>query len=310
MQICKIKKNIFFNIFPIFNQCIYTKIKKGNILKKPIFFINFNNIDLKYNKNLLQNFVFLDKNTKCTIIDIYISTNYLKISQKIQTNHLHRTFILNNNSILYYIFLINLKNKYRNHYVVTGEQNEKSLFLVWSFILQGKKISIKINLFFIRKHIINKFLCITLSKSRDIYKLDIFPQHVSPQCNSNSIIKSIINDYSRILFLGKVKVYKYSNTSKGHLKFKTLLLSRDAKVESRPGLEIYNDDVICTHGFTVSYINKTLLYYIQSRGISYLTAQKLLLKSFSSFITYTIQYKAISSYIIKLIHGGKKYERQ
>jgi len=303
MSNLKIKKNFFFNILPIFNQSFFLKIIKNQIINKPIFLLKFTNINIEYKNFVMQNFVFLEQNSVCSIIDIYISINNNFYNDVQNHNFYQNTFVLNNSSVLNYNIFFDLKNKIHNnnHCIITGEQKTRSSFLVWAFILDGHKISFQVKLFFIRKESISKFNCLKLAKNNSMYKFNIESQHIAAKCKSDLKIRGIITGHAKVFCLGKIKAYKYADDSLSDLQFKNMLLSKYAHIESRPSLEIYNDNIICTHGSAISYIDNIALHYMQSRGINLLIGQKLLLISFIFFILDKMIYKSILAYIKKNI---------
>jgi Fe-S cluster assembly protein SufD len=114
-------------------------------------------------------------------------------------------------------------------------------------------------------------------------------EHAEPNCFSREIYKGILDDEAHGVFNGKVYVHPVAQKTDGKQTNNTLLLSERAKIDTKPQLEIFADDVKCTHGATIGRIDETALYYMKSRGISHDTARKLLTYAFAADVLETIE---------------------
>lgn len=108
----------------------------------------------------------------------------------------------------------------------------------------------------------------------------IVVDHVAPHCRSSQFFKNVLNDQSRGVFQGKIHVHKDAQKTDGYQLSNNLLLSHLAEMDVKPELEIYADDVKCSHGCTTGQLDETPLFYLMSRGISKDDARRLLLESF------------------------------
>ncbi len=104
--------------------------------------------------------------------------------------------------------------------------------------------------------------------------------HRSPHCTSNQLYKGILNGASNASFNGKIFVRQIAQKTNSYQLNKNLVLGIDCKVNTKPQLEIFADDVKCTHGATIGQLNEDEIFYLQSRGISKKTAVKLLAHGF------------------------------
>ena len=135
--------------------------------------------------------------------------------------------------------------------------------------------------------------------------------HKSPYTSSNQLVKGIHTDKSHGIFTGKIFIDKNCNGVNGKQLHKTLLLSDRAQVHSEPQLEIFSDDVKCSHGSSTGQIQEDELFYLESRGIDPIKAQALLANGFVFEITNSIQddsvkkkcQQAIESKLIMLGNG-------
>jgi len=114
-------------------------------------------------------------------------------------------------------------------------------------------------------------------------------EHVAPNCPSHEIYKGILDGRSHGVFNGKVYVHPEAQKTDGKQSNNNLLLSPTARVDTKPQLEIFADDVKCTHGATVGRLDETSLFYMKSRGIDARTARELLTYAFAADVLETIE---------------------
>lgn len=121
--------------------------------------------------------------------------------------------------------------------------------------------------------------------------------HSVSRCTSQQIYKGIISDKSRSVFNGKILVHPEAEKTIAHQINKNLMFSDEAEVNAKPELEIYNDDVKCTHGATVGRLDDEVLFYLRSRGIGESEAEYLLACAFASEIVEKLPHKVIAERI-------------
>lgn len=120
-------------------------------------------------------------------------------------------------------------------------------------------------------------------------------EHAQPNCYSRELYKGILDGRSHGVFNGKVYVHPIAQKTDGKQTNNTLLLSPDAQIDTKPQLEIFADDVKCTHGATVGRLDNTSLFYMKSRGISDETARKLLTYAFAADVLETIEIEDVKN---------------
>jgi Fe-S cluster assembly protein SufD len=104
--------------------------------------------------------------------------------------------------------------------------------------------------------------------------------HVAPGCTSRQTVKNVLAGRSRGVFQGKIEVARHAQKTDGYQMNQALLLSPDAEVDSKPELEIFADDVKCSHGATVGELDAEQLFYLRSRGIPDTEARSVLVRAF------------------------------
>lgn len=132
--------------------------------------------------------------------------------------------------------------------------------------------------------------------------------NVKPNCLSNEYYKGIMADHSSGVFNGKIFVQKDAQKTNAYQSNKNILLSEDASVNTKPQLEIFADDVKCSHGCTVGQLDEEGLFYLRSRGISEKVAMSLLLHGYTMDVLEKIKSPAIRSYIDQVISERLQYD--
>ena len=125
--------------------------------------------------------------------------------------------------------------------------------------------------------------------------------HAKPYCNSHEHYKGILEDKSRGVFNGKVMVRRDAQKTNAFQENNTILLSDDAVMNTKPQLEIFADDVKCSHGATIGKLNDEAKFYLKSRGIGEESATSILIHAFASDVITSIRIPALRDYLEEII---------
>ena len=140
-----------------------------------------------------------------------------------------------------------------------------------------------------------------LSLMKDNQHMDtrVIVDHKQPHCNSSQFFKYILDDKASGVFNGRIVVRENSHKTDSKQSNKNLLLSKNASMHSNPQLEIYTDDVRCTHGSSTGQLSEDALYYLRSRGIETAFAQRLMVEGFAAEILTNIKDEGTAAYLNK-----------
>ena len=138
---------------------------------------------------------------------------------------------------------------------------------------------------------------LSLLKNNQHMDMRVIVDHAYPHCTSNQLFKYILDDKSTGVFNGRVIVQKDSQKTDSSQSNKNLLLSKSSSINSNPQLEIYADDVRCSHGSTTGQLDEEVLYYLRSRGIDAVTAQQLMVEGFAGELLVNSKNEKISAYL-------------
>ena len=133
--------------------------------------------------------------------------------------------------------------------------------------------------------------------------------HAQPNCNSREFFKGVLDGHGRGVFSGRIIVREDAQKTDAKQSNMSLLLSADAQVETKPQLEIFADDVKCTHGATIGQVSEEAMFYLRSRGLRRDAARGLLVHAFASESVRLIKIEAlralIEQQVLVRLPGGK-----
>ena len=139
---------------------------------------------------------------------------------------------------------------------------------------------------------------LSLSSENEQLGSHILTNHYSPNCSSSQNFKNILYGNSSGIFNGKTVVHQNAQKTDSKQSNKNLILSNNALMNSNPQLEIYADDVKCSHGSTTGALDEDAIFYLRSRGLSLINAQKLLLEGFAVELFDVIKDNSVKTFII------------
>ena len=126
-------------------------------------------------------------------------------------------------------------------------------------------------------------------------------EHAQPHCNSHEYFNGILDGRSKGVFHGRILVQPNAQKTDAKQTNRNLLLSEDATVDTKPQLEIYADDVKCTHGATVGQLNEEAIFYLRARGVGLETARRMLIHAFAGEIIERVQHAAAREELDQLV---------
>jgi len=129
----------------------------------------------------------------------------------------------------------------------------------------------------------------------------LFIKHSAPNCTSNQMFKGVLDDKASAVFKGSVYVARDAQQTAAFQKNANILMTSEASIDTMPFLEIYADDVKCSHGATVGQLDSEAMFYLMQRGISKSDAKLLLMYAFTAEVTNKIGIEALQTNIDDMI---------
>jgi Fe-S cluster assembly protein SufD len=283
----------------------FVHIASGVELDKPIHIICFS--DGQDSKTLSQyrNLFYLGKNSKAKIV---MSFHSLTVNYTL-TNVASEIVVDENASLNLNIFQGEGDDAFQmNHARVVQKQN--SSFSAHTITLCGAIVRNDLQVEQMGEGCQTNLNGLYLPDREQHFDNKLFIRHSQPHGTSRQLYKGIIDHKASAVFLGKVLVERDAQKTQASQSNRNILMSRDAKVNSKPQLEIYADDVACSHGSTTGQIDKEALFYLQSRGINRRNAEVLLLSAYMADVIENIEVEPLKLYVNLLINKRLKSDKR
>jgi len=273
----------------------YLEIQDNYKCKKPIIIYNYStsNLDNKIINN--SNKIKLNQNSELTLIEYNINEKSKFIKNTFENVE------INDNSVLKSITIQKRKSDGYFYKNISGTQGYNSSYqhFILSSGLKFHKIELDINL---NKENSNCYvisgLCLGKGEHQEI-KTRV--NHLAPRCKSYQKIKNVLENDSNGVYQGKIFVKDIAQKTDAYQLSKALILDDQAEFNAKPELEIYADDVKCSHGSTSGSIDPEAIYYLKTRGIEQSIAKKLLINGFLNEIFENIPETKLKAFLEKSI---------
>ncbi len=289
-------KNVFLRLNRVFAKHGYIIITDKNAtIEIPIHFININTIDGDNYFSHPQLFVIGKQNSNVTVIESYHTTNkesryfsnavcYVEVEDNANVDHYRLQFTSENANQI-------------NNTIVT--QGRDSVYTNYAIDLGGKLVRSNLSTELKGSGTETNYFGAYLGTNSQHIDNQTFIDHALPHCNSNEVYKGILSDKSRGVFNGKIIVRQDAQKTNAFQQNNSLVLSDTAIMNAKPQLEIYADDVKCSHGATIGQLDESSVFYLQSRGFSKVEAKNLLQKAFLGDVIMNFKLEPIRS---KMLH--------
>ena len=276
----------------LFQRGFSLTVAKNAVLTAPIHLIHVSSASSLPTASHAYNVISLEANARLKVFEQYVCLN--------DSDYLNNTFthwLVDDNVDLTYI---KLQSESRNasHFSTTQfDQSAKSQcniqYYHWGAELSRENLIVNLNGPQAQHQI--KFLSAMDDKRQSHAVIQM--NHRAHDCRSCQQVRSLADDKAQVSINGKIYVAEGASKTQADLQNKNLLLSSKASIYTQPDLEIYNDDVICSHGATVGSLDEQAIFYLCSRGIPYKQARRLLLRAFVAAIFDAIPDEALGQII-------------
>ena len=278
------------------NEGAYINIPKSKVVDKPIEIMYFSTGSEAALLVQPRNLVVVGENSHVQIIERHQSLN----ENPVLTNSVTEIFAQKRAIVDYYkIQNDNLEaNLIDNTYV---SQKQETNVSVNTFSFGGNLTRNNLNFYHYGERIVSNLNGITIIGDKQHVDHYTLVQHSTPNCESHQDYKGIFSDRSTGVFNGKIYVEKEAQKTNAFQKSNNILLSDKATINAKPQLEIFADDVKCSHGCTIGQLDQDALFYLRARGIPKKEAKALLLFAFGNDVVNKIKIPQLKTRITKLI---------
>ena len=278
------------------NEGAYINIPKSKVADKPIEIMYFSTGSEAALLVQPRNLVIVGENSHVQIIERHQCLN----ENAVLTNSVTEIFAQKRAIVDYYkIQNDELEaNLIDNTYV---SQKQESHVSVQTFSFGGNLTRNNLNFYHFGERLTSTLNGITIIGDKQHVDHYTLVHHAQPNCESFQDYKGIFSDRSTGVFNGKVYVEKEAQKTNAFQKSNNILLSDKATINAKPQLEIFADDVKCSHGCTVGQLDETALFYMQQRGIPKKEAKALLMYAFTSEVTNSVKIPELKAKIARII---------
>jgi len=238
-------------------------------------------------------FIEVERNVELTVNEIFISSDTVTLKLPVIE------MVLNEKSKVFHNLVFQSSFSENNFKFTRVDQKDNSFYKLTSFsnssLLAANDVKVCLN--GKNSECDLKGLYFTTLNSQ--FNTHVVVEHNVPYTKSNQYFKGILSDNSRAVFSGKIYVERDAQKSYAGQKDLNLVMSKGAEIDTKPGLEIYADDVECFHGATAGNVDESTLYYMMTRGIDKKSATQMLVNGFATEIINEIADEKLRSFVQK-----------
>ncbi len=274
----------------------YIHIPKNKLVEKPIQILHFSTGNEAALMLQPRNLIVVDENSYVQIIERHQSLT----DNPVLTNSVTEVFTNKRAIVDYY----KIQNDRETASLIDNtfiNQNRESIAKVHTFSFGGKLIRNNLNFFQNGERIDSTMKGITIIGNKQHVDHNTLVHHIEPNCESHQDYKGIFDDSSTGVFNGKVIVEKEAQKTNAYQANNNILVSDKASINTKPQLEIFADDVKCSHGCTIGQLDDSAMFYLRSRGIPEKEARALLMFAFSNNVLDSVKIPEIKNRITKII---------
>ena len=271
-------------------------VPDNQTLETPVVIRHVNTLETADIKSSVHHLVVVGKNSEMKMAEIFQSTGEKSAFSNIVTE----IYVGQDARVEYY--KIQDENDESFHVGTTQvTQKDKSYFYAATFTVNGGFVRNNLNLVLDGEYIDNHMYGLYIPNGKQHVDNHTLVDHQKPNCESNELYKGVLDGKSKGVFNGKIFVRQDAQKTNAYQNCKNVILSDSASMNTKPQLEIWADDVKCSHGTTTGKLDNEAIFYMQSRGIPKAEAIKLQLVAFVEDVVSQIKWEALREELDTLI---------
>lgn len=275
---------------------VFIHVKKGSVVEHPVYIYHITEAGAANILSQPRTLIYVGENAQVQFVETHATIG----NHESFTNQVIEVVVEKDAIVEYY--------KIQNDTVHSSQVNTthfrqvgKSLVNTVTISLNGGIVRNNLNIAMEAEHSESHFYGLYFLNGKTHVDNHTVVDNVKPNCYSNELYKGIIDDMGTAVFNGKIFVQRDAQKTNAYQSNKNILLSDNATVNTKPQLEIFADDVKCSHGCTVGQLDEEGMFYLRSRGVSERTAKSLLVRAFAIDILEHIKPGPIRNYVDQLI---------
>ncbi len=278
------------------NEGAFIHIPRNKVVEKPVQIVHFSTGDESALMHNPRNLIVVEENSHLQVIERHQSLS----NNPVLTNSVTEVFAKKRAIVDYY----KIQNDNRNASLIDNtfiNQIRESHCSVHTFSLGGKLTRNNLNFYQKGERINSVLKGITIIEDNQHVDHSTLVHHIEPNCESHQDYKGVFGEKSTGVFNGKVVVNKEAQKTNAFQANNNILLSDKASINTKPQLEIFADDVKCSHGCTIGQLDDNAMFYLQSRGIPEKEAKALLTYAFANNVLDSVKIPKLKARITGLI---------
>ncbi len=275
---------------------LFVFVPDGIIVEKPVQVLYLNSNGKDNVLSLPRNLIVAGKNSQIRILN-----NYAGSGESVYFNNTVTEVYVDEYGIAELYKVQNENEKSFHIEKVEADQKRNSLFNHFNLTFGGALVRNDINSVLDGEFIETHYYGLTLANGKQHVDNHTFVDHAKPNCMSNELYKGILDDNARSVFNGKIIVRRDAQKTNAYQQNKTVLLSKTATIDTKPQLEIFADDVKCSHGATVGHLDEESEFYIRSRGVPQELAKSMLIRAFANDVIESVKIEPLKEQLNHMI---------
>ncbi len=274
----------------------FVHVARGRVIEEPIRVLFVSTATADPIATHPRNLIVMDEDSQAVILEDYVA-----LDADVYFSNVVTEVVVGQNSVLTHYMIERESHQAFSVSTLRLEQGRSSNVTSHTVLLGGALVRNNVHPVFAGEGsecLINGLFMATGSQHMDNF---MRVEHASPHCDSRQFYHGILDGRSHGIFSGRIIVHKDAQKTDAKQTNKNLLLSQEAQIDSKPQLEIYADDVKCTHGATIGQIDQDAIFYLRSRGIAEDAARALLLFGFAGECLERMKAEPIRRYLETLV---------
>lgn len=274
----------------------FVYVPDNTVLQEPVHLLYVTTEKDKPTITNIRNLITAGRNSQANIIEHYVS-----LGESVYFSNVVTELVIGENSTVGHYMIECESQKAFNVSTLRVQQERSSNLRSHSVLLGGAIVRNNVHPVLAGEGCDSLINGLFMSAGRQHMDNYMVVEHASPHCDSRQYYNGILDGRSRGVFHGRIIVHEDAQKTDAKQTNRNLLLSDNAQIDTKPQLEIYADDVKCTHGATIGQMDANAVFYLQSRGIPEEKARDILLSAFTSGTLESMQLREIRDYCEKLV---------
>jgi Fe-S cluster assembly protein SufD len=278
---------------------VYVHVPRGVVVETPIYVLYVTVPGVTPTMNHPRNLIVAEENSQVTVVEDYVS-----LGEGITFSNTATELVAGDNAHVSHYMIVREGEQAYNFSTLRIQQGRSANVATHSLLLSGALVRNNVHPVLAGEGsqcLINGLFMANGRQHMDNYML---VEHASPHCDSRQFYNGILNGQSHGVFHGRIIVHKDAQKTDAKQTNRNLLLSDDAQIDTKPQLEIYADDVKCTHGATIGQFDENALFYLRSRGLDEAAARHVLLLAFANECLDRMNSRQVRDHLEKLVVAG------